>query len=42
MIDDYLTKPLQRKLLRVMRDIVMGLAASPMEERVGADITTPK
>ena len=34
MIADFYTKPLQGSLFRKMRDIVMGLAAFPDEERV--------
>ena len=35
MIVYYFTKPLQGSLFRKMRDIIMGLASFPMEERVG-------
>ena len=35
MIADYFTKPLQGSLFRKMRDIIMGLAPFPAEERVG-------
>ena len=31
MIADYLTKPLQGKLFKYLRDIIMGLAPFPME-----------
>ena len=34
MIADFLTKPLQGKLFKYLRDIIMGLAPFPMEERV--------
>ena len=34
MIENYFTKPLQGSLFREMRDIIMGLAPFPMEERV--------
>ena len=34
MIADYYTKPLQGSLFRKMRDIVMGIAPFPAEERV--------
>ena len=34
MIADYFTKPLQGKLFKKIRDIIMGLAPFPMEERV--------
>ena len=34
-IADFLTKPLQGKLFKYLRDIIMGLAPFPMEERVG-------
>ena len=36
MIADYYTKPLQGALFKKMRDIVMGLAPFPVEERVGS------
>ena len=35
MIADFLTKPLQGKLFKYLRDIIMGLSPFPMEERVG-------
>ena len=35
MIADYYTKPLQGSLFKKMRDILMGLAPFPDEERVG-------
>ena len=35
MIADYYTKPLQGSLFKKMRDILMGLAPFPEEERVG-------
>jgi len=35
MIADYFTKPLQGSLFKKMRDILMGLAPFPEEERVG-------
>ena len=35
MIADFFTKPLQGKLSRYLRDILMGIAPFPMEERVG-------
>ena len=34
MIADYYTKPLQGSLFKNMRDILMGLAPFPDEERV--------
>ena len=34
MIADFFTKPLQGKLFKKIRDIIMGLAPFPMEERV--------
>ena len=34
MIADFYTKPLQGKLFKVMRDMLMGLAPMPTEERV--------
>ena len=36
MIADFHTKPLQGSLFRKMRDILMGIAPFPEEERVGA------
>ena len=42
MIADFFTKPLQGKLFRYLRDIVMGLAPFPMEERVGLFLNNPK
>ena len=42
MIADFFTKPLQGKLFRYLRDIVMGLAPFPMEERVGLDVSRPE
>jgi hypothetical protein len=39
MIADYMTKPLQGKLFRRFRDIIMGLS-SPAESLVGHDDTT--
>ena len=35
MLADFFTKPLQGKLFKYLRNIVMGLAPFPMEERVG-------
>ena len=35
MIADFLTKPLQGKLFKYLRNIIMGLSPFPMEERVG-------
>ena len=35
MIADFFTKPLEGKLFIWLRDIVIGLAPFPMEERVG-------
>ena len=37
MIADFYTKPLQGSLFEKMRDIIMGLAPFPDEERVGED-----
>ena len=37
MIADYYTKPLQGALFRKMRNIVMGLAPFPAEERVDSN-----
>ena len=42
MIADFFTKPLQGKHFRWLRDIVMGLAPFPMEERVGLYDNSPK
>ena len=36
MIADYFTKPLQGLLFTKIRDIIMGNAPFPMEERVGS------
>ena len=38
MIADYFTKPLQGKLFKYMRDIIMGLAPFPVEERVEVNV----
>jgi len=35
MIADYFTKPLQGKLFVILRDQIMGISDTPMEERVG-------
>jgi hypothetical protein len=39
MIAEYMTKPLQGKLFRRLRDLIMGLE-SPAERIVGLDETT--
>ena len=41
MIADFFTKPLQGKLFRYLRDIVMSLVPLPMEERVGLYVSRP-
>ena len=35
MIADYFTKPLQGKLFIMLRDQIMGISDTPIEERVG-------
>ena len=42
MLADFFTKPLQGKLFRYLRDIVMGIAPFPMEERVGLYDISPE
>lgn len=42
MIADFFTKPLQGKLFRFLRDIVMGRAPFPMEDRVGLYVSRPE
>ena len=42
MIADFFTKPLQGKLFKYLRDIVMGQAPFPMEERVGLSENSTK
>ena len=34
MLADYMTKPLQGKAFKMMRDIIMGITSFPAEERV--------
>ena len=42
MIANYFTKPLQGKLFIIMRDQIMGISDTPIEERVGNCETTKK
>ena len=42
MIPDFFTKPVKGKLLNYLRDIVMGLAPFPMENRAGLYDNSPK
>ena len=42
MIADFFTKPLQGKLFKLMRDIIMGNTQFTMEERVGKNINLAK